>query len=209
LAKAILETGSIDEQYFDLCSAGNNITDDSFIERLKVVGFFSKGAKLPDSSSLIYEILRRLSSTQSMKPSEFLKKYESQLITLSKEHPNDRKYYDVLAFLYAQTGNTEKLKSLDRYGWKQLKIEKYALSYIAGFDSKTKQYKSLIREAIDDFPLSSSLNRYLLLDETHNKQDALLKFTASQFANVKNNWSGPYRLNDYMASLKHELGAHE
>ena len=140
-----------------------------------------------------------------MTPKEFINRFEKQIVSLSEKHPNDRKYFDVLAYLYANTGNQQKLISIDRYGWKKLKIEKYALSSIAGIDPKTEQYISALNEALEDFPLSATLSQHRLIIEKEQKEDALIKFIASQFANVKNNWSGPYRLNDYMASLKYEL----
>ncbi|MGI0119367.1 tetratricopeptide repeat protein [Zooshikella sp. RANM57] len=205
LALGILERGSLAEKYFSLCSSGKKIDDQAYIERLHEIGLFKNNAKLPESSTLVYEILRKLISTKSMKPEEFIVKFESNLIELSKRYPNDRKYFDVLAFLYANVGNQEKLKDIDYYGWKKLKIEKFALSYIAGIDPQSESYESVFKEALEDFPLSIRLNQYRLSIDTKNKKDALLKFVASQFANVKNNWSGPYRLNDYMASLRHEL----
>lgn len=205
LASVSLENGSIDEKYFQLCSAGESITDQMYVERLYEIDLFSNTGNLPEPSSLIYEILKRLISSKSMSPVEFLNRFENQLINLSKKYPNDRKYFDVLAFLYANTGNQERLKSIDRYGWKELKIEKYAMSFVTGIDPQSEQYKYYLNEALEDFPLSASLNKYRLSVEMQNKEDVLLKFVASQFANVKNNWSGPYRLNDYMASLRNEL----
>ena len=205
LAALTLKSGTIDDKYFQLCSDTESVSDQMYISRLREIGFFSESEILPESSSLIYEILKRLISTKSMTPEEFLKRFENQIVSLSKKYPNDRKYFDVLAYLYANTGNQEKLKSIDRYGWKNLKIENYALSSIAGIDPKSELYISALNEALEDFPLSATLSQYRLIVETEHKEDAFIKFAASQFANVKNNWSGPYRLNDYMASLKYEL----
>ncbi|WP_144395074.1 tetratricopeptide repeat protein [Pleionea sediminis] len=205
LASEILENDSLNEKYFSLCSSNENIDDQAYVERLREIGLFKKNARLPESSTLIYEVLKKLISSKSMKPAEFLERYEGQLVKFTKRHPADRKYFDVLAFLYANVGDQEKLKEIDRYGWKELKIEKYALSFLAGIEPQSAEFKTFLLEALKDFPLNASLNQYRLAIEVKNKEEALLKFVASQFANVKNNWSGPYRLNDYMASLRYEL----
>jgi len=34
---------------------------------------------------------------------------------------------------------------------------------------------------------------------------AMVAYVAAEFANVKENWKGPCRMHDLMASLKHEL----
>lgn len=194
----------IDKEHFGLCT-DENLSDEAFIERLTAIGFFEKNASLPKSARLIHKVLGRLLKTNKMSLEEFIQKHESQLIDLSKAAPKNRKYYDVLAVLYERTENTEKLESINRYGWKVLKLENYARSYIAHLKPKSTEYYTNLDEALVDFPLSPILNGYRLSDDSYNKKEALLKFVASQFTNVKNNWMGPHRLNDYMASLKFEL----
>ena len=50
--------------------------------------------------------------------SEFLGIFEPQLLDLANRNPLERKYFDVLAFLYADTEQFELLKVVDLHGWR-------------------------------------------------------------------------------------------
>jgi len=205
LANKILEKGSLEEQYFKFCSSTIKLSNEEYISKLKNLNILDGKKHLPESSAFIYKILQRLISSELMSPTEFLNVFEPQIRIYADKNSLDRKYYDVLAFLYVNTGNREKLKNIDLHGWKKLKGENFASSYIAGLDPKSESYETLLNEALTDFPHSVTLNKFKLGDLRDNPENAMAKFVASQFPNVKNNWSGPYRLNDYMASLKHEF----
>ena len=140
-----------------------------------------------------------------MSASDFLGTFESQLLDYANRNPRDQQYFDVLAFLYADTENFELLKVVDLHGWRKLNVENFAVSYIAGLDPESATYAKLLDEALTAFPNSVTLNQFRLEDTGGSSETAVVRFVAAQFANVKNNWSGPYRLNDYMLSLKHEL----
>ena len=205
LAKKTLENGSQDEQYFEFCRSDKELSNKEYLKRLTELGVLDGKKQLPESAALIYSILKRLISSKLITPLEFLDKFEYQIKQYSERNPNDKKYYDILAFLYANTDNQEKLKYIDEYGWKILKLEKYASSYVAGIDPNSKLFRTSLDKALSDFPLSITLNKLNLSIQTDKKRDAYIRFVASQFANVKNNWAGRYRLNDYMTSLSHEL----
>ena len=115
----------------------------------------------------------------------------------------------VLAFLYNQTGRSADLEKLDLYGWKELKIQAYAESYIVGLSKISPDYERLVEEAASDFPNSEIIQRINLAlhNQSKSKPLYLMRFAAAQFANVKNHLLGPYRLNDYMASLAYEVNA--
>ncbi|GLQ30321.1 hypothetical protein GCM10007876_07990 [Litoribrevibacter albus] len=202
LAESILDPASALFKYVQLCQSGSKISDQQYVDELNKLGFFSE---LPESSELIYESLRRAISTKHTTPDAFLKTFEDKLIAFSEKYPLDRKYFDVLAFLYSSSGNKEKLKAIDRHGWKVLKLEKYAQSYLASLDPGSDEYMTALDESLRDFPFSIGLNIYRLSIEKQRTRDAFIQFAAAQFANVKNNWAGPYRLNDYMTNLKYEL----
>ncbi len=205
LAKQVLKPGSRDESFFEFCSSQETIEDDSYLQRLSDLDVLSGKNELPESPSLVYSILKNLMSRKLLTAEEFLKKFEPQLIEYSKRYPHTGKYYDVLAYLYANTGNSEKLSAVDLHGWKELKLEKYAASYLYGLGSDSSQFASALQQALADFPDSPMLNKLRLSHETSDRRDALISFVASQFSDVRNNWKGPYRLNDFMASLRHEL----
>lgn len=206
LAGKVLTGRSRQARYYKFCSSDKKLSNAEYLERLNQLGILGKENRLPESSTLIYRILRRLISSKQITPLEFLNKFELQLKKYAKQHPLDRKYYDILAFLYSQTDKHDKLKAIDIYGWKKLKLEEYASSYVAGIDPKSKLFRKTLTEALTEFPLSATLNKFNVADNPKNKKSAMIRFVASQFANVKNNWSGPYRLSDYMASLHYELG---
>ena len=140
-----------------------------------------------------------------MNADEFLDIFESQLLDFANRNPGEREYFDVLAFLYAESENFTLLRVVDLHGWRKLNLEEFAASYIADLDPKSESYAKLLDEALADFPNSVTLNQFRLEDSGGGSETAVVRFVAAQFGNVKNNWSGPYRLNDYMLSLKHEL----
>ena len=204
LARAVLINGSIEEKYFSFCSSADTLSDSEYISQLKYLQILDGVRKLPESSSLIYNILTRLMNSELLTSSEFLIQFESQLKIFSERHPKDKKYIDILAFLYSNTENFEKLKDIDEYGWKTLNLENYASSFVLGLDRETDVFMTALNDAVQDFPMSVTLTELKLLYHPENKKMALSRFVASQFTNVKNNYVG-YRLNGYMSSLNNEL----
>ncbi|HSI42973.1 MAG TPA: hypothetical protein VK949_01410 [Methylotenera sp.] len=113
----------------------------------------------------------------------------------------------MLAFLYSATNQSDKLKEIDKYGWKKLKLQNYAESYIMGMQSTDAEYQSMVEQAAKDFPNSVIIQKanLMLHSQSADRPNYLLKYVAAQFADVKNHLLGPYRLNDYMASLEYEI----
>ncbi|OZG71567.1 hypothetical protein BTA51_19995 [Hahella sp. CCB-MM4] len=208
LAKDILRPGSRDEGYFKFCSSTESVSDEVYAKQLRDLEVLSGKGRLPESPALVYSILKNVMLRKLLTPQEFLEKFEPQLVSYSKQHPDAREYFDVLAYLYVNIGDSEKLRAIDLHGWKVLRIEKYAESYVVGQRYNEKEYPSVLEDALEDFPLSQMLNKLKLADAPPDKsvkREALIDFVASQFPDVKNNWKGPYRLNDFMASLRYEL----
>jgi hypothetical protein len=205
LAQQVLKRGSIEAEYFDFCSETADLGDTEYLAELKRLGILDGKRRLPESATLVYSILQTLIANDLMSASEFLDIFEPQLLDLANRNPRERKYFDVLAYLYADTEQFELLKVVDLHGWRELNIESFAASYIADLDPKSESYAKLLDEALADFPNSVTLNQFRLEDSGGGSETAVVRFVAAQFGNVKNNWSGPYRLNDYMLSLKHEL----
>ena len=204
LANKTLEKGSPEERYFEFCSSEKKLGNDDYMSELKNLDILAGNRRLPESSALIYKILQRLMASKLMQPAEFLDTFEPQIRMYAERNPFDQKYYEVLAFLYVETGDRENLQDIDLHGWQKLKSERFASSYIAGLDPKSESYQTFLNEALADFPHSVTLNKFKLTDSSEDPANSMARFVAAQFANVKNNWSGPYRLNDYMASLKLE-----
>jgi hypothetical protein len=205
LAQKVLKRGSIEAGYFAFCTESADLSDAEYMAELEKLGILDGKRRLPESPALVYDILRKLIANELMGSTEFLNTFESQLLDFANRNPSDREYFDVLAFLYADTENFELLRVIDLHGWRKLNIENFAASYIADLDPESASYAKLLDEALTDFPNSVTLNQFRLEDSGGSSETALARFVAAQFANVKNNWSGPYRLNDYMLSLKHEL----
>ena len=205
LAQQVLKRGSIEAEYFAFCSGSADLGDAEYLAELKRLGILDGKKRLPESPALVYAIVRKLIANELMSTTEFLSTFESQLLDIANRNPRDRQYFDVLAFLYADTENFELLRVVDLHGWRKLNIENFAASYIADLDPKSASYARLLDEALTDFPNSVTLNQFRLEDSGGSSETAVARFVAAQFANVKNNWSGPYQLNDYMLSLKHEL----
>jgi hypothetical protein len=207
LANRVLKTGSRDAKIFDFCNTAADMTDDEFVAglfELKIWGDFNM---LPQSSVLVYEIARRMSANGLASPEQLLEAFGSQLEKVIAENSRDRKFVDVLGFLYSATDNAAGLHEIDGYGWHELNIEKFAGSYLLGVDPKGDDYDRLLEQALDDFPDSTLLNKLRMAKVAagSERDNAMARYVASEFANVRNNWSGPYRLNDYVASLAHEL----
>jgi hypothetical protein len=205
LAQQVIKRGSIDAEYFAFCSESADLSDAEYLAELKKLGILEGKRRLPESPALVYAIVQTLIANNLMSTTEFLSTFESQLLDFANRNPRDRQYFDVLAFLYADTENFELLRVVDMHGWRKLNIENFAASYIADLDPKSASYATLLDEALTDFPNSVTLNQFRLEDSAGSSETAVARFVAAQFANVKNNWSGPSRLNDYMLSLKHEL----
>lgn len=190
-----------------LCSHRTALSDKEFIELATKLGHWGGNYILPEEPASSYVLIRELSKRKIANPEEILMRYENQLVSRHSTDPSDRKTLDLLAYLYNSTGNHQKLKEIELHGWKNLKIQKYAESYISRIPSNTPEYPSDLESAANDFPNSVKIQRdNLSLNYNSDKRlDCLAKFVAAQFANVNNHLRGPDRLNNFMTSLESEI----
>jgi len=184
-----------------------NLSNQEFREFLKKTGYWEPNYLLPEEPTSIYVIIRELKKREIATPVEILEHYENQLIEQKIKYPDSKRILDLLAYLYSATNNAEKLKKIDEYGWKTLKIQKYAESYIYNINKNSSEYKKTIEDAALDFPNSIKIQRtnLVLNSKTEKKLPSLAKFVAAQFANVSDHITGPDRLNNFMWSLESEL----
>jgi len=205
LAKLSLEPGSEEHRLFRFCSAEGTLDNEAYLAELKSLDLLGDAARLPDSPALVYRLLQQMISRQMSTSAEFLDQHESRLVELAERHPLEKKYLDVLAFLYANNGDAEKLSEIDWQGWKELKSEPYASSYVIALDPASAAFGEHLESALADFPNSATLNEIRLRNSPKDREQAMLTFVAAQFANLRQANPNGYRLQDYMVSLKHEL----
>lgn len=206
-AELILGNNPEEKKIFDFCSSNEKLSDTEYMKKLSELNIWGGKYILPKSSTVVYGIVHRLTSTNLVSPANILEVFESQLQEKLKNYPNETKLFDVLAYLYSATKNNGKLKDIDDYGWNRLHIAKYASSYLVGIGPTSMDYDYLLAKAISDFPNNTFINK-LNMERNRNTEkeiDAIAMYVASEFSNVKNNWTGPYRLHDYMVSFAYEF----
>lgn len=189
------------------CVNSLNLNNQEFREFLKKTGYWEPNYILPEEPIGIYVIIRELKKREIATPAEILEHYENQLIKQQIKNPDNRRILDVLAYLYSASNNLEKLKKIDEYGWKTLKMQKYAESYIYNINKNSREFKKTIEDAALDFPNSTKIQRTNLVmnSKSENILPSLARYIAAQFANVREHFTGPDRLNNFMWSLESEL----
>ena len=205
LAELSLEPGTVEQRLFQFCSADGTPGNEAYLAELESLGVLGDDARLPDSPALVYRVLQQMISRELTSAAEFLAQHESRLVELAERQPFEKKYLDVLGFLYANTGDTAKLREIDWQGWKKLQSEPYASSYVVALDPASEAYGKHLETALADFPNSATLNQIRLRNSPRDRDEAMMTFVAAQFANLHQADPNGYRLHDYMVSLKHEL----
>lgn len=197
------------ESALKLCSSETALSDKEFIELATKLGYWGGDYLLPEETASSYVLIRELSKRKIANPEEILMRYENQLVSRHSTDPSDRKTLDLLAYLYSATRNHQKLKEIDLHGWKNLKIQKYAESYISRIPNNAPEYTSDLESAANDFPHSVRIQKdNLSLNYNSDKRLVYLaKFVAAQFANVSDHLRGPDRLNNFMTSLESEINS--
>lgn len=190
-----------------LCMNLPDLSNSEFVIALTENGFWGEDAVLPASGALVYELVLRVTSSQTASPALLLELFGQEMWQRFLAGDAEQKFVEVLGFLYSATGDAARLRSIDEYGWRRLKLERFAASYILGANPESPEYARLLDEALADFPNSAMLNKLKLgrVVGGPDHEQAMIAYVAAEFANVKENWKGPYRLHDFMASLKHEL----
>lgn len=205
LADRLLAKDATARDGLALCTGMNALSDKEFAARMETLGFWGKQKRLPASPDLTYLGIERLLKAKQASNQEIFDAFEEQLLQRQHEQPKEQKYLDLLAYLYSQLGLKEKLEKVDLQGWHELKLEKYATSYLAGRNPEAPDFPALLEAALRDFPNSDMLNKEYLRRNLNGpgKPQALASFAASRFALVGK--PDTYRLSDYMASFEHLL----
>ncbi len=189
-----------------LCVDAVALDDVAFKAYIIQAGYWTGQYKLPDASSATFVLIRELIRRKIATSAEIFNHYGTQLQARFKQkQPVEKRTLDMLAYLYDATNDHIKLKEIDEYGWKVLKLQVYAESYVRWLTQADKE--QLIPLLAQEFPNSDKLQvvNLTLHEKSSHKIDYLAKYVASQFANVKNNWAGPDRLNNYMNLFESEL----
>ncbi|MCC8620812.1 hypothetical protein [Xanthomonas vesicatoria] len=192
-----------------ICIQAVALEDLAFRNYVSSAGYWGNGFALPEDPAATYTLISELNKRKLATPAEILERYGALLEGRHQQAPDDRSTLDLLAFLYSANGRKEKLKRLDLYGWKTLHIQDYALSYVKGLAETDPDYQRVVAEAARDFPDSTELQRLNLAlhSASSDRLTYLMRYVASQFPNVAEHLTGPYRLSDFMAALKNESGA--
>ncbi|MEA5126515.1 hypothetical protein [Xanthomonas floridensis] len=195
------------QQVVGLCIDAVDLDDNEFRRFIASAGYWGEGGRLPEDPIASYTLISQLQKRKMATADEIFQRYGVALEQRYKRMPADRSTLDLLAFLYSATGRSEQLKPIDLYGWKTLKIEAYALSYLKGLAETDTGYSAALAQAARDFPNSAEIQRLNLVlhAESDDKVTYLMRYVAAQFPNVQEHLSGRYRLDDFMAALKNEL----
>ena len=141
-----------------------------------------------------------------IKEKDFYLNRGEEMLKLSKELKN----VELLnIYAYLQTTVEGKVKSeIDKLGWKELKDERFALSYLTGQETKARCSKTDINEAIKDFPNSSQVYWYSVDCAKNSGQKLkpfLIELIKKEFKTLKTDPSRySYRLKSYFAFLEQE-----
>lgn len=196
-------------QVAELCVDAVDFDDDQFKRFIASAGYWGEGGRLPEDAVASYTLISQLQKRKIATADEIFHRYGAELEQRYKRMPGNRSTLDLLAFLYSATGRSEQLRPIDLYGWKTLKIEAYALSYLKGLAETDAGYSAAVAQAARDFPNSAEIQRINLVlhAESDDKVAYLMRYVAAQFPSVREHLSGRYRLDDFMAALKNELDA--
>ncbi|MCS3810321.1 hypothetical protein [Xanthomonas sp. 4461] len=197
------------QQVAELCVDAVDFDDDQFKRFIASAGYWGEGGRLPEDAVASYTLISQLQKRKIATADEIFHRYGAELEQRYKQMPGNRSTLDLLAFLYSATGRSEQLRPIDLYGWKTLKIEAYALSYLKGLAETDAGYSAAVAQAARDFPNSAEIQRINLVlhAESDDKVAYLMRYVAAQFPSVREHLSGRYRLDDFMAALKNELDA--
>jgi hypothetical protein len=209
LANNVAKRNSKVQAAVGLCVDAVALNDNDFRNYIVKSGYWGGKYLLPDGPMATYMLIRELGKRKIATPAEIVERYEGQLVKRHASDPKNQRTLDILAYLYSATGSGEKLKKIDLHGWKVLGIQKYAESYIKGIPPAAPEFREAVVSAAVDFPNSVKIQgaNAFLNHQSDAKAEFLMRYVAAQFSDVKNHMYGPYRLNDFMASLEYEVGA--
>lgn len=154
LLKTLSKNNKSIESASELCLHGISLNDREFINFASQSGYWGATYKLPEVPATSFILIRELVKRKIATPEEILIRYEDQLVSNHRAFPDDIRTLNLLAYLYDATKNYEKLKKIDLHGWKNLKLQKYAESYVSRIPNNSLEYKSALEIASKDFPNS-------------------------------------------------------
>lgn len=206
--KHLLEGDAAGLAQFALCGDVPGLSAEALQKRLADAGYWGDKPSLPESPTLAYIVIKRLSDTHSATPEAILAAYGDSLEARLKAHPTGQRTLDVLAFLFSGAKERAKLAPIDLQGWKSLHLQPYAESYLIGKSiAPDADYQQQVNAAAAEFPNSAVLARLQMKAEQDPARKAAYKihYVATQFANVADPVAnGGAGLGNFMAELAQE-----
>jgi hypothetical protein len=206
IGKRLLAKDAAAMAAFSLCHEAGGLSPDQFRQRIVAASYWEGKYLLPAQPTLAYIVLDNVERKGLATPEEILQRYGTQLKARLEANPADKRTLDLLAHFYSATDRDEELAAIDEQGWKTQHLQNYAQSYMLGKATTGADIQAELALALAEFPNDAMLRQISLatrLDKSDMMRE-MMSYTAAQFANVRNHLEGPFRLNDYMASLKHE-----
>lgn len=206
LGKRLLANDAAALAAFKLCHEAGGLSPDQFRQRIIAASYWEGKYLLPAQPTLAYIVLDNVERKGLATPEEILQHYGTQLKARLKANPADQRTLDLLAHLYSATDRDEELAVIDEQGWKTQHLQNYAQSYMLGKAMAGGDIQAELALALAEFPNDAILRQISLATRLYqpDMMREMMSYAAAQFANVRNHRDGPFRLNDYMASLEHE-----
>lgn len=123
-----------------------------------------------------------------------LARFGGELSSRAQSTPGDKAALEVLAYLQARARDDAGLARSDEMGWHRYRLPEFALSRVAGLllsdDAAAKtQGRTLLAEALRDFPGDSRLLRYSFVVSPPQKADreaALVRLILAEYDGLRN-----------------------
>jgi hypothetical protein len=204
LAKKMLKPSDYEKIEMIQHLAKNDLSKDVMLKKLNEMGIWSKSSELPKSPILMYKLFYYLTSNEIVTASELSDRFELELKRRVLNDNEHTKNLDILAFIYSQT-DKNKLKKIDKIGWKKYQLDNYALSFLLAEEDESKYKKTLIKIA-KDFPYNPFIakERFLLNTDPSKKTDLMANMVIGEFPNVKKILD-TYQLKGYIYGLAKQI----
>jgi Anaphase-promoting complex, cyclosome, subunit 3 len=186
-----IKTESSNEDIIKILSANKLLIEDGEISK------FGKNTSLMLKICLQKGIL---------KEKDFYLKRGEEILKLAKETKNSE-LLNIYAYLQA-TVDGKVNPEIDKFGWKELKDERFAISFLTGQEAKSRCSNPELNEALKDFPNSSQVYLYSVDCAKNNGKKLklyLIELIKKEFKTLQtdeNRYS--YRLKSYFAFLETE-----
>ncbi|MFC3194088.1 tetratricopeptide repeat protein [Marinicella sediminis] len=177
---------------------------EDMLQLLDESNLWNESSSLPKSDVLMYHLIFYLSKQGIVKTDELLSRFESELRERVFNENEHSKNLDILAFIYSET-DEDKLREIDRLGWKKYHLPNYALSLLLAEKDEAK-FEALLNEMAQDFPYEPQIALLRLSrNKDKNKETELMaNMVIGEYKNVQNRFNS-YQLKDYMYSLAKQI----